>query len=237
MAAGIGGTAVFGALTFLRARDDLASARGDLASARDERAEAEGMLDGAKNTAGSAVEEAARLKKELEEVRAVAKNAQKEVNKTSKKATELEEKLRASLKKSEGAVESDGDVLTLNLVDKVLFKSGKADLTPRGKKVIKKLGVVLKKKAKDKQIFVQGHTDDVPIPRSNKNFNSNWELSAARAISVVEYLQSESKISGRLLGAVAFSQYRPIDKKRKAKNRRIEIVLLPRTIKFVGGKE
>jgi chemotaxis protein MotB len=56
---------------------------------------------------------------------------------------------------------------------------------------------------------------------------TNWELSAARALTVVHYLQDEAKIDPTRLAAVAFSQYRPVSKQR-AKNRRIEIVLYPR---------
>jgi len=57
-------------------------------------------------------------------------------------------------------------------------------------------------------------------------FVTNWELSAARALTVVQYLQDEAKIDPTRLAAVAFSQYRPVSKNR-AKNRRIEIVLYP----------
>jgi chemotaxis protein MotB len=58
-------------------------------------------------------------------------------------------------------------------------------------------------------------------------FVTNWELSAARALTVVHYLQDESKLEPARLAAVAFGQYRPVSKN-KAKNRRIEIVLYPR---------
>ena len=233
LTAGIGGTAVFGVLTYTRAQDELGLAKSALDDERKKREEIEGRLSGAKEATGDVVDQVAQLKKDLADAQALAKKRAKEVVKTSKKASDLEKKLRGSIQKSEGDIKADGDRVTVNLVDKFLFKSGKSDLTPRGKRVIKKLGAVLKK-AKDKQIFVQGHTDDVPIPKSNKNFSSNWELSAARAITVVQYLQDEVKISGKLLGAVAFSKYRPIDKRKRAKNRRIEIVLLPRSFKFVG---
>jgi len=58
-------------------------------------------------------------------------------------------------------------------------------------------------------------------------FTTNWELSAARALTVVHYLQDDAKLDPTRLAAVAFSQYRPVSKNR-AKNRRIEIVLYPR---------
>jgi len=58
-------------------------------------------------------------------------------------------------------------------------------------------------------------------------FVTNWELSAARSLTVVHYLQDDAKIDPTRLAAVAFSQYRPVSRSR-AKNRRIEIVLYPR---------
>ena len=81
----------------------------------------------------------------------------------------------------------------------------------------------------DKQIWVQGHTDATPIRPSAgapPRFASNWELSSARALTVVHYLQDEAKVDPRRLAAVAFGEHRPAARA-KAKNRRIEIVLYP----------
>ncbi|MEJ7596768.1 MAG: OmpA family protein [Kofleriaceae bacterium] len=147
-----------------------------------------------------------------------------------------------------------GDVTTadgavrLELVDQILFPTGQADLTPKGRDLLGKVGAALKD-VDDKQVWVQGHTDDQPIfvkkpkpepkkpakgkvvkleaPDAMLPFITNWELSAARALTVVHYLQDEAKIDPTRLAAVAFSQYRPVSKA-KAKNRRIEIVLYPR---------
>ncbi len=233
LTAGVAGTGVFGVLTYTRARDDLAHAKENLTKVEEERDAAKEQVAGAKLTAGSAVDETERLKRELAKAEKNVKSASNQIKKattavkaTTAKADAFEAKLRSLLKKGEGDVSTKGDRVTLSLVDKVLFRSGKSELTSRGKRVIKKVGAELKK-AKGKQIFVQGHTDDVPVPKSNKAFASNWELSAARALSVVHYLQDEAKISGRRLGAVAFSKYRPVDRKKKVKNRRIEIVLAP----------
>jgi chemotaxis protein MotB len=168
------------------------------------------------------------------------------------------------------AVGGNGEVTTadgavkLELVDQILFPTGEADLTQSGKDVLAKVGAALKE-INDKQIWVQGHTDDQPIlkkpkpatpepakakpakdakgkkapapkpdpkakPETNDAvlpFVTNWELSAARALTVVHYLQDDAKIDPTRLAAVAFGQYRPVSKNR-AKNRRIEIVLYPR---------
>lgn len=172
-------------------------------------------------------------------------------------------------KKLTGVVGKFGDVTTedgavrVELVDKILFPVGEASLTPSGREVLAQVGAALRD-IEDKQIWVQGHTDDSPIvlrkpkPADTANdkpdakavkaakagkavksvespatsdavlpFITNWELSAARALTVVHYLQDEAKVDPSRLAAVAFGQYRPSSKSR-AKNRRIEIVLYPR---------
>jgi chemotaxis protein MotB len=183
-------------------------------------------------------------------------------------ATQLQAKLSAAVGKSGEVTTADGAV-KLELVDQILFPTGEADLTANGKEVLGKVGAALKEIG-DKQIWVQGHTDDQPIyPRKPKPgahepakakggkptakektakadpkakvdpkakpdtndavlpFVTNWELSAARALTVVHFLQDDAKLEPSRLAAVAFGQYRPVSKS-KTKNRRIEIVLYPR---------
>ncbi|MEZ4360263.1 MAG: OmpA family protein [Kofleriaceae bacterium] len=144
----------------------------------------------------------------------------------------LESKLSAVLAGQGEVSQADGSI-RLELVDKVLFAVGQSELTERGKRVLGKVGEALLE-VKDKQIWVQGHTDDLPItPDKGKGkgakptFETNWELAAARALTVVHYLQDVSKVEPHRLAAVAFGQYRPISRAR-AKNRRIEIVLYPK---------
>lgn len=129
---------------------------------------------------------------------------------------------------AQGEVSQRGDEITLELVDKVLFRVGEAELTPRGAEVLAQVGAALND-VPDKQIWVQGHTDDTPMRGSRgapPRFASNWELASARALTVVHYLQDQAKVDPRRLAAVAFGQYRPAARQ-KAKNRRIEIVLYP----------
>jgi len=177
-------------------------------------------------------------------------------------ASALQSKLAEAVGANGEVTTADGAV-KLELVDQILFPTGEADLTHSGKDVLAKVGAALKEIG-DKQIWVQGHTDDQPIfakkpkpvapepakakpakgkkdkpppkpdpkakPETNDAvlpFVTNWELSAARALTVVHYLQDDAKIDPTRLAAVAFGQYRPVSKA-KAKNRRIEIVLYPR---------
>ncbi|MGE5180463.1 MAG: OmpA family protein [Acidobacteriota bacterium] len=171
-----------------------------------------------------------------------------------KKAAELaeeEKKVQGAVDKASGSVSTEGDEIHLQLVDKVLFPTGEDKLTEKGKQVLQKVAVALKA-LPDKQIWVQGHTDDQPIylrpkkepPKKGKGaklekeaeekvpeelrYFTNWELSAGRALEVVHYLQDVAKIEPTRLAALAFGQYRPVSRTNKAANRRIEIVLYPK---------
>jgi chemotaxis protein MotB len=120
--------------------------------------------------------------------------------------------------------------LRVDMVDEILFDSGEAALKPEGKEVLKKLASVLA--GSDRQIRVQGHTDDVPIVgRLAETFPTNWELSAARAVNVVRFLQEGASLDPAVLSASALSQYRPRvpndGPEGRQKNRRIEILLEP----------
>jgi chemotaxis protein MotB len=148
-------------------------------------------------------------------------------------ADDLAARLESLVGKDEGEVVRDeSGRLSLQLVDKVLFRLGEADLTDPGKAVLEQVGLALNNYP-DQQIWVQGHTDDVPIAPTNRKFSSNWELSAARALNVVHYLQHEANVDPRRLAAVAFSEYRPVARNQKWKNRRIEIVLAPREVRVI----
>ena len=123
------------------------------------------------------------------------------------------------------------DRLSVSMVDKILFPSGEAGITPAGLRVLRRVGDVLKT-AQGKIIRVEGHTDNVVISsRLQGTFPTNWELSTARASNVVRFLQDSVGIDGERLQAVGLSQYRPVASNNtvrgRSQNRRIEIALLP----------
>jgi len=205
---------------------ELVRTRGALAGAREEAQAARGRVVAAERRV--ALAESARQTDRNDHVREMAA-VRAELAQTSDKAKEadlLASKLSATVKASEGAVKRDGERLTLELVDKVLFRSAQAELTPQGVRMLQAVGKILRE-FPDKQVWVQGHTDDVPI--ATPAFRSNWELSTARALNVVHFLQDRAKVEPRRLAAVGFSQFRPVSKAR-AKNRRIEIVLFPQKV-------
>jgi chemotaxis protein MotB len=114
--------------------------------------------------------------------------------------------------------------IAIMLRDPVGFASGSADLKEQGKEILREISDVIKSNP-DLKVRVEGHTDDVPI-RSNR-FNSNWELSSARSLSVVQLLSSQTGIQPQNMSAVGYGEYRPIvpntGSDNRAKNRRIQI--------------
>jgi len=86
-------------------------------------------------------------------------------------------------------------------------------------------------------IRVEGHTDDLPI--STKRFPSNWELSTARATSVVRYYLENYDVDPRQFSAAGYSEYKPLydndSPENRAKNRRVEIVVLNTYYHLYGG--
>ena len=156
---------------------------------------------------------------------------EKELAKVKTTYESLVKELEGEIERGEIRITQAIDRLSVNLVEKILFDSGKADIKPEGKKVLKRVGVILKD-ITDKQIRVEGHTDNVPIgARIMHKFPTNWELSTARATNVVRYLQEDVGLSPEQLSAAGYSLYRPVagneTAEGKAQNKRIEIVLLP----------
>jgi chemotaxis protein MotB len=121
--------------------------------------------------------------------------------------------------------------LSVNMVDKILFNSGEAQVKPAGFKVLDRVGEVLKK-IEDKDIRVEGHTDNVPISASlQAKYPTNWELSTDRATAVVRYLQEKAGIPANRLIASGYGDTHPVASNAtpegRQENRRIEIVLVP----------
>lgn len=140
-------------------------------------------------------------------------NAKKEIEKVIQ-----EEKLKGEVK-----VTKEGMYITLNEQgQRVFFESGQADLSPQMANILDKVGPTLKKLSDKHEILVEGHTDNVPTARV---YASNWELSTARATSVVRYLVQNTQFNPRHISAVGYGEYRPIapndTPENRAQNRRV----------------
>jgi chemotaxis protein MotB len=164
-----------------------------------------------------------------EQVTQLQKQKEAEVQKTSRTYEDLLEHMKGEISKGEVTISELKGKLTVNLVESVLFDSGKAEVKPNGLLVLQKVVDILSN-VKDKAIRIEGHTDNVPITGAlARRYPTNWELSAARAINVARYLQLQG-IDPALLAAVAYGQYKPIapndTEEGRAKNRRIEIALV-----------
>lgn len=140
-------------------------------------------------------------------------------------------KLEEEIKRGEITISELQGRLTVNMVERILFDSGSAEIKPGGLKVLARVGEILRN-VQDKDIMVEGHTDSVPISsRLRDRFPSNWELSSARAASVVHFLQDKAGIPGERLAIVGYGPYRPVadndTPEGREQNRRIQIVLVP----------
>ena len=117
--------------------------------------------------------------------------------------------------------------MIIALGDKILFDPGKTDLKPDGKDALTQVTAVLKD-LQNRNFQVAGHTDNVPI-KSTK-FRSNWDLSTARAVEVVNFMIGAG-LDGKRLSAAGYADMSPVapndTPENKAKNRRIEITLVP----------
>ena len=129
--------------------------------------------------------------------------------------------------------------LVITVVGDLLFDSGKADIRPEGDAVLNKVALVLKENVPQFNVGIEGHTDNQPIKRSG--WKSNWELSSARALSVLHYLVNEKGISPHRLSAIGYGEYRTVasnnTKSGRQLNRRVEIVILPKITKVKETKD
>jgi chemotaxis protein MotB len=116
--------------------------------------------------------------------------------------------------------------MTVKLKDRILFSSGSAAIGKDGKLALDAVADAFKD-LKGKNVIVGGYTDNVPIGKKS-GYQDNWDLSAARAASVVRYLQSKG-VDPHMLGVAGYSEYRPLASNESAEgrsqNRRIEVML------------
>ena len=116
--------------------------------------------------------------------------------------------------------------LLVRFMDDVLFDSGKADLTASAREIINKVAEIIRQN--EKNVRVEGHTDNVPI--NTVRFPSNWELSTTRAVNVVKYLIEECGLEASRMAASGYSDQHPVDdndtKEGRQKNRRVDMVIL-----------
>jgi chemotaxis protein MotB len=131
-------------------------------------------------------------------------------------------------------IKVDKGVVIIDISDKLLFKSGKYEVTDQAKTVLNKVAMVLKNQP-NIEFMVEGHTDNVPY-KGNGVLIDNWDLSVKRATSVVRLLQNQYHMDPKKMLAAGRSEYNPVTDndtpEGKAANRRTRIVILPELDQF-----
>lgn len=130
-------------------------------------------------------------------------------------------------------IKVDKGVVFIDISDKLLFKSGKYEITSRANEVLGKVAMVLKNQP-NIEFMVEGHTDNVPYKRPP--LLDNWDLSVKRATAVVRVLQNKYGLPAEHITAAGRSEYAPITSndtpEGRATNRRTRIVILPQLDQF-----
>ena len=117
----------------------------------------------------------------------------------------------------------------ITLTNEVLFNSGSAEIKPAGKKVLSLIAESLNAYP-ERAISIEGHTDNIPIGK-NSIYESNWDLSGARALAALNFFQQKNQVSPNRLQLVGYGENHPVSSNETAEgralNRRIEIKMLP----------
>ncbi len=178
------------------------------------------------------------LKQSVDKLQSAAetleRQRQEEMNEMKSTYDDLLEGMKSEIEKGKITITQLKGKLKVNMLDEILFDSGKTTIKPEGVEVLERVGEILLN-VKDRAINVEGYTDNVPIgPELARRYPTNWELSAARATNVARYLQEKIGIDPTLLSATGYGEYQPVasneDEEGRARNRRIEIVLVPMEI-------
>jgi chemotaxis protein MotB len=212
----------------------------EISALQSQRATLESDLDSLQQQKGLLEKDKAALERDQAALRAQNEALDRERMKlleTSKQSQSqyeaLARELSQEVQKGQLQVRQYKDMLTVDVAEQLFFDSGRATLKQTGKEVLKKVADAIKA-YDDKAIRVVGHTDNVPISGAlQKTYASNWELSVARATTVVRFLQ-ESGIEPERLVATGRAEYAPIaendSSEGRQKNRRIEITLINKNL-------
>lgn len=145
----------------------------------------------------------------------------------------LKSVLKKGIEDEDVEVKVDKTVVFINLSDKMLFRSGSYELTPRATEVLAKIADIIKSKP-DLDLMVEGYTDNVPI--SNSCIEDNWDLSVKRSSSVVRVLQEQFGVNPNKLIAAGRGEYNTLAENStsegRSTNRRTRIILLPKLNQF-----
>lgn len=145
----------------------------------------------------------------------------------------LEQRLKQEISDKQIRLEMAEKGLVITFVSEVLFDSGKAKVRPQAYPSLDKVAKVLNENVPNMEVGIEGHTDNEPIRYSG--WQSNWDLSSARALGVLHYLVDQKGIDPARMSAIAYGENSPVAPNDTAEgrqlNRRVEIVILPKIVK------
>lgn len=174
--------------------------------------------------------------KDLEEMAALDELEKEKMKQAAdqEELAELQQRVNAFIEnqnladKLETSLTTEG--LLVSIRDNVLFGSGSAEVREQDLKVAGEIAGLLIMDP-PRNIIISGHTDNVPI--RNSNFESNWELSVMRAVNFMKIILKNDQLDPKWFSAKGFGEFQPVagndTKEGRAKNRRVEILILPRT--------
>ncbi len=170
-------------------------------------------------------EEIARLNRELDQVFSSRDDL-------ARAKSDLENQLQGQVASGDASVSMEARGLVVTVLDRILFDSGKAELKPESQQTLQTVASILSDRVRENMVYVEGHTDNVPIRFSN--WRSNWELSTARSTEVVHMFVEQLAIDPRRIAAVGYGEFHPISDNNtydgRLKNRRVEIVISPNKV-------
>ncbi len=169
------------------------------------------------------------LKNALSDLQKLSEKQREELERMEDQAKEIEKRLSEEIKKGQITLKRFHDKLIINLDDKICFDSGSAELKREVMPALQKITSILINYPENR-IIVEGDTDNVPI--STARFRDNWQLSAERALSVLNYILRDKKLNPTRFSVAGFGEYNPIlpnnTAANRALNRRVDIVVVPR---------
>jgi chemotaxis protein MotB len=171
------------------------------------------------------------LQQQIATLQGQVDDLQKEKEQVAQSARGLEDEMRSNLESKDVTISKLQGKLTVNILDRIMFDSGEAEVKTDGQVVLLKIAAFLAQHPELK-IHVIGHTDNVPIRgNARSRFATNWELSTARALAAVRFLTERAGVDPRRVGAVGYGEFRPVadnaTPEGRARNRRIAITILP----------
>jgi len=175
------------------------------------------------------VEQIEMLSGEVSHLRELARLKGEEADRLREAKALLEERLAKEIGDQQVSVGLNERGLVISFLAEILFDSGQAKLRPLATAILDKVARILREELPDQPVGIEGYTDNEPIKASG--WKSNWELSTARATSVLHYLVDNKGVAPERVSAIGYGEYRPVasnaTSEGRQQNRRVEVVVLP----------